>query len=244
MELTLGLKQSRALFSSAPKAVTPHSQKCFGFLSFLLGNALPRGTVSSAPALTYDGKGADPAVCDQNELSFPNETALPASPSFSVLPPWLFKRYRTFILKMLFIDTYDCFYKGSQEGYISQFPIKMIPLQTHCSVFLFFESSSPLSTLMWLVPWSFECASLSLCHIAECQVTFKVIQNFFYYRSPHMDQVPLQKRALRLQPALLEGRCIPQALVVTVTLSPEHSWDIDVPCVLLLAADTSPNAGS
>ena len=97
---------------------------------------------------------------------------------------------------------------------------------------------------MWLVPWSFECASLSLCHIAECQVTFKVTQNFFYYRSPHMDQFPLEKRALRLQPALLEGRCIPQALVVTVTLSPEHSWDIDVPCVLLLAADTSPNAGS
>lgn len=85
MELTLGLKQSRALFSSAPKAVTPHSQKCFGFLSFMLGNILTRGTVSSAPALAYDGEGADSAVCDQNELSFPNETALPASPSFSVL---------------------------------------------------------------------------------------------------------------------------------------------------------------
>ena len=85
MELTLRLKQSRALFSSAPKTVEPHSQKYFGFLSFLLGNTLARGTVSSAPALGYDGEGADPAVCDQNELSFPNETPRPASPSLLVL---------------------------------------------------------------------------------------------------------------------------------------------------------------
>ena len=138
MELTLGLKQSRALFSSAPKAVTPHLQKCFGFLSFLLGNALTRGTVSSAPALSYDGEGADPAVCDQNELSFPNETALPASPSFSVLPPWIFKRYRTFILKMLFIDTYDLVsIKEVRKDIFLNFQSRWF-LCRHTAVFFFF----------------------------------------------------------------------------------------------------------
>lgn len=31
---------------------------------------------------------------------------------------------------------------------------------------------------MWLILWSCECASLSLCHIAECQLTFRVTQDF------------------------------------------------------------------
>lgn len=31
---------------------------------------------------------------------------------------------------------------------------------------------------MWLVLWSSECAFLSLCHTAECQLTFRVTQDF------------------------------------------------------------------
>ena len=59
--------------------------------SFLLGFLSLRpahqcsGKVSSAPTLAYDGEGADPVGCDQNELSTPEETALTAALSPSLL---------------------------------------------------------------------------------------------------------------------------------------------------------------
>lgn len=83
MELTSGLKQPRAPFSSAPKEGGSTFTEVLWIPEFLTEECY--GTVSSASALTYDGEGVDPVVCDQNELTFPNESALPASPSFLVL---------------------------------------------------------------------------------------------------------------------------------------------------------------
>lgn len=68
-------------------------------------DALARGTVSNAPALAHGEAGADPVDGDQNELSLPKETALPASPGCQSSPQRLFERYSTFPLKMFFIDT-------------------------------------------------------------------------------------------------------------------------------------------
>lgn len=84
MELTPGLKQSRAIFSSAPGGRSTTFTEVLWIPEFPAQDALARGAVSSVPVLTYE-EGADPMVCDQDELSSPNETAPPASPSLLVL---------------------------------------------------------------------------------------------------------------------------------------------------------------
>lgn len=85
---------------------------------------------------------------DQDELSSPKETALPASHRCQSLPQRLFERYGTFPLKTFFIDTHHLLpIKEIRKKRFLQFLVKMISLWACYSVFLSFFKPQPLYKL-------------------------------------------------------------------------------------------------
>lgn len=147
MELTPGLNPPRAFFSSGPEGWL-HIHRRAWVPEFPAQDTLPRGTVSNAPALTHDGAGTDPVDADQNELSSPRETALPASHGCQSSPQRLFERYGSFPLKTFFIDTHDLLpIKEIRKKRFLQFLVKMINLCEYCSIFLSCLKPQPLYKL-------------------------------------------------------------------------------------------------
>lgn len=76
------------------------------------------------------------------------------------------------------------------------------------------------------------CFLVPVPHTTEYKLTFRINQNFSSTEVHVLTNSHCRNEPFVCSCHCLSGKCIPKTLRVMVTLSPQHSWDIGVPCIL------------